>query len=170
MGYEHRSVGLMLYVLRKLRWTPLEFKVDSILYRPNAGQRRKKANALKELTFRDLSSIRDQFERTGGARRLDEYCSVPPIHSDDHPFRVLQANEEDLMKCEPGLPKRMASLSRFAKPPERSCSHPVAWRGIQLCRPEHRATISAVHQRRKNARLGLTGARIPYPIALSDSR
>ena len=66
---------------------------------------------LQELTFRNLSTVRDEFELSNGSRRLNEFSSLPPVPSDDKPFRVLEANEKDLLKCNPKLPTRAQTLS-----------------------------------------------------------
>ena len=48
---------------------------------------------------------------TSGSRRLNEFSSLPPVHSEEHPFRVLQADEKDLLKCNPRIPKRTGEIS-----------------------------------------------------------
>ena len=77
--------------MRQQRATIYECKTDSVLYKP---LKRRRNNVLHELTFRKLSTLRDEFELSNGARRLNEFSALPPVPSDDNPFRVLQSHEK----------------------------------------------------------------------------
>ena len=87
----------MLYCLKQQRCTIYECKTDSVLYRP---LKRRKTNVLQELTFRNLSSLRDEFELSNGSRRLNEFTSLPPVPSNDKPFRVLQSSVKYLLEMQ----------------------------------------------------------------------
>ena len=83
-----------------------EFKTDSVLYRP---LKRRKTNVLEAVTFRGLSNLRNRYEAiTPASRRLNEYIALTPIPSDEAPFRVCPAKEDDLMKTVPRAPRREA--------------------------------------------------------------
>ena len=101
-------VGQMLYCLKQQRATIYECKTDSCLYRP---LKRRKKNVLRELSYRDLSTLRDEFELSNGSKRLNGFSSLPPVPSEEKPFRVLRASEKDLLKCNPRLPKRTGTVS-----------------------------------------------------------
>ena len=98
----------MIYCLNRERATIYEFKTDSVLYRP---LKRRKTNVLSELSFRDLSTLRDRYE--GRHNRLNQYSPVTPIPADDDKvFRVAPATEADLMRCEPDVPRRSVEAPR----------------------------------------------------------
>ena len=100
----------MLYCLKQQRATIYECKTDSVLYRP---LKRRKKNVLQELTFRNLSTVRDEFELSNGSRRLNEFSSLPPVPSNDKPFRVLEATE----KRSAQMQSQVAHTSTDAKHP-----------------------------------------------------
>ena len=79
----------MLYCLRQQRATIYECKADSVLKTP---LKRRRKHVIHELTFRNLSTLRDEFELSNGSMRLNEFSSLLPVPSDDNPLRVLQAN------------------------------------------------------------------------------
>ena len=81
----------MLYCLKQQRATIYECKTDSVVYIP---LKRRRKNVLQDLTFRDLSTLRDEFEVSSGTRRLNEFSSLPPVPNGENPLRVLQANEK----------------------------------------------------------------------------
>ena len=99
MCTEAAKVGQMIYCLKRERATIYEFKTDSVLYRP---LKRRKTNVLSDLSFRDLSSLRDRYE--GRHNRLNQHAAVTPIPADDKVFRVAEASEADLMRSDPVFP------------------------------------------------------------------
>jgi hypothetical protein len=87
--------------LRKQRSTIFQIKTDSVLFKPT----RRAKDILGTLAFKDLA-VRDAFEDSRGARRLNEYHALP-THSSTLPvFRVDPAQEADPMKMEPSRPQR----------------------------------------------------------------
>ena len=70
---------------------------------------------LQELSYRNLSTIRDQFELSNGSKHLNDFCAVPPVPSEEHPFIILPGAEKDLRKCNPKLPKRTGTITIPAK-------------------------------------------------------
>ena len=102
----------MLYCLKQQRCTIYECKTDNVLYIP---LKRRRTNVLQELTFRNLSTVRDEFELSG-SRRLNEFSSLPPVPSNDKPFRVLEATE----KRSAQIQSQVAHTSKHAKHPTSS--------------------------------------------------
>ena len=126
MCTEAARVGQMIYYcLKRERATIYEFKTDSVLHRP---LKRRKTNVLLELTFRDLSTLRDRYE--GRNNRLNQHSVVTPIPSDDKVYRVAKATEADLMCCEPDVrrqprrqsPRSPGGSSRGNRPSRGCCS------------------------------------------------
>ena len=99
-------MGQMLYCLRKQKAVIYEIKTDSCLYRP---QKRAKP-VLEEMTFKCLH-VRDIFEPAGGHRRLDQHFTPLLPDSDQKVYRVADAEEKDLMKMNPDMPKRNAVIT-----------------------------------------------------------
>jgi hypothetical protein len=97
--------GQMIYCLTQQRATMYEFKTDSAMYRPL----KRSKPCIEELTFNTLR-VRDRFEPSGGALRLNEYHRLPLHGSEQQVFRVQAATERDLMKMVPALPERHATL------------------------------------------------------------
>ncbi len=124
MCTEHTRVGEALFELKQSRAIVYELKTDSVLYKPLKRTRPR----LDSLTFRDLDTLRDLHEPAPKMRRLDQYCLMSAIHSDDTPYRVQAAVEKDPLKCNPGLPKRTWDLA----------PNPRVWQHLQQEEGERR--------------------------------
>ena len=112
MCTEATRVGQMIYVLRQLRQPVYEIKTDSVLYKP---LKRRKKNQLAELSFADLSGLRDIYEG-GRAHRLNDCHAVQPIsESERKPFRVEQARVSDKLGGDPSGPFRTWALENIEK-------------------------------------------------------
>ncbi|MDP7069711.1 MAG: HNH endonuclease, partial [Candidatus Peribacteraceae bacterium] len=100
MCTEAVRVGQMLYCLRKQRAVIYEVKTDSVLYKPG----KKPKHVLEDITFKDLH-VRDIFEPAGQVR-LDQHFTPALPDSDLLVYRAADAEDKDLMKMKPDLPKR----------------------------------------------------------------
>lgn len=108
MCLEHMRVRTMLYALKQSRAIVYELKTDSCLYRP---PKRRKTQILEDIKYKDLHTLRGRFE--GEARhkyRLDEHSSMHPSEALEKVFRVQEATEDDLFKCNPNRPARKCKL------------------------------------------------------------
>ena len=59
------------------------------------------------IKFRDLDTLRAQYTSAKGTKKLDSYCLMASIPSDETVYRVHQAEERDKLRVEaPTCPKR----------------------------------------------------------------
>ena len=109
MCSEHVRVGSMLYALKQSRAIVYELKTDSCLYRP---PKRRKTQILEDIKYSDLHALRGRFEGEAKTKyRLDEHSSMQPSEALEKVFRVQEATEDDLLKCNPNRPGRSCKLS-----------------------------------------------------------
>jgi len=105
MCTEAVRVGQMLYCLKKQKAVIYEIKTDSCLYKPG----KKAKGILEELTFKELR-LRDKFEKSG-MKRLNEHCTLSIPDCDLRVYRVTDAQQSDLMKMDPQMPRRDATFT-----------------------------------------------------------
>ena len=103
LSVEAVRVGQLLHVLRASGAIPMELKTDACMYRP---LKRRKAD-VATIRFRDLDTLRAQYTSARGTKKLDQFCLMTPIPSDETVYRVYQAEERDKLRVEaPTCPKR----------------------------------------------------------------
>ena len=139
----------MLFCLLKQKAAIYEIKTDNCLYKLP----KKAKSILEELTFKDLR-LRVKLEKTG-SRRLNEHCTLTIPDSDLKVYRVADAQESDLMKMEPRMPRRDAT---FTWAPRR-------WRELT----EEQATKAVMKGENLQVQgIAGTGKRIMYYVWLSN--